>query len=563
MLKRVILLLALFNSYSFAYTITQDDIDKEWLRLLHFRDGESEIDDPNFFLAKDGKNNPLSELNATIQEIVSTNSDIFCRFPARVEWIYLHKRDLVKGVPYQSCKELDKILKEYAPKEAYLIFPTANINSPASMYGHTFLTITDKKGLMLMSNAINFSADSSDKNGVVFAYKGLFGKYRGKYSALAYYKKIKEYSNMEKRDIWEYKLNLTQEEMRRLLTHLYEIRNSYSDYYFFTRNCSYNLLWLLEVARGADLVDRFTYKAIPVDTIRVVKEAGFIDSSNFRASKATKIRGLLDENESLDGDRKEAVETELEIAKLQLQREDREIDRKSYIKKLLQLTKKRSKLPKLPKLSTNTPTDLTNGHKSSRVDVGVDDSGRLRFGYKPAFHDIYDLDEGFKAGAYIDFFKLQMVYDKSRLKLERFSFVDIGSYALRDEIFKPVSWGVRFGLDRFRDKERFELSTKVGYSFGDENFFYYALLTPTLQVRGGVDLWIGARVGFSTNSKLYKMGASFERGVGDMGDDYYHGEGYCTRKIGKDNAINFKLLSGKIDGEKEERSFQVNLFHYF
>ncbi len=558
-----VILLALLSIYSYSFTLTDKDIDRDWLRLLHYRDGESEIGDPNFFLSKSGKTDPLKELNATIRAILSSDDRIFCRFPARVKWIYKHRPDIVKRVPYRSCKELDEILKAYAPRRAYLIFPTANINSPASMYGHTFLAITDKKGLMLMSNAINFFADSNDKNGIIFAYKGLFGKYKGRYSALPYYQKIKEYSNMEKRDIWEYELNLTPTEIEKLLTHMYEIRNSYSDYYFFTRNCSYNLLWMLEIARDSDLVDRFSYKAIPIDTIRVVKEAGFIANSRFRASKATKIRALLEMKETLKGEQKEAIEMELEVAKLQLKRQEREIDKKSYIKELLRLSKKRSKLPKVPKPSTKTPTDPVLGHKSSRVDIGVEDSGEIFFGYKPAFHDSYDLDEGFKAGAYIDFFRLLFRYDKDLVKLERFSFVDISSYALRDEILKPISWGVRFGLDRFRDREHFELSTKVGVSFGEDRLFYYLIATPSLHLRAGIHFQTALRGGFVANRSNEKVGAHFERGVEDGGVGYYRAEGFYTHKVDRDNAINFKLQSGKIEGEKEKRRFQINLFHYF
>ena len=47
----------------------------------------SEIDDPNFFFAKDGTTNPSSELNATLDAFFSLqkkddNSSI-CKFPAR------------------------------------------------------------------------------------------------------------------------------------------------------------------------------------------------------------------------------------------------------------------------------------------------------------------------------------------------------------------------------------------------------------------------------------------------------------------------------------------------
>ena len=50
---------------------------------------------------------------------------------------------------------------------------------------------------------------------------------------LPYYEKIKEYSNLENRDIWEYSLEFTPDEVERMLLHLWELKDIYTDYYFF------------------------------------------------------------------------------------------------------------------------------------------------------------------------------------------------------------------------------------------------------------------------------------------------------------------------------------------
>jgi hypothetical protein len=271
------------------FPLTLYSIDSYWLKLLHFRDGKSQIDDPNFFLSETGQSDPKSEFNATIDAILN-DDNISCRYPARVEYIYKNYNSYVKNIPIKKCKALEVLLKEIDAKKAVLIFPTAHINSPASMFGHSFLRIDSNSGTTLTANAINYSANSDEKNGLFFAYYGLSGGYKGKYSALAYYKKIKEYSNLESRDIWEYELNLSKAEIRKMLLHLYEIKDSYSNYYFFTQNCSYNLLWLLEVARPSlKLVKQFTYKAIPIDTIKAIKNAGLFEGEYFRASSNRKI----------------------------------------------------------------------------------------------------------------------------------------------------------------------------------------------------------------------------------------------------------------------------------
>ena len=44
---------------------------KQWKRLLHFRNGKSEIDDPTFFLSKDGKTNLKAELKASVTQLLT------------------------------------------------------------------------------------------------------------------------------------------------------------------------------------------------------------------------------------------------------------------------------------------------------------------------------------------------------------------------------------------------------------------------------------------------------------------------------------------------------------
>src|SRR6185503_9730088 len=98
--------------------------------------------------------------------------------------------------------------------------------------------------------------------------------------------------------------NLDREEVRRLVMHIFEMDEIYSSYFFFSENCSYDLLFLLEAARPSlRLTDRFGWWVIPLDTIRVIKESGLIDSAVYRPSKSTKVEylaGLLSSEQRED-----------------------------------------------------------------------------------------------------------------------------------------------------------------------------------------------------------------------------------------------------------------------
>ncbi|MEM6734411.1 MAG: hypothetical protein AAF658_22795, partial [Myxococcota bacterium] len=65
--------------------------DREWLRLLHFENGESIVDGPDFFLAEDGATNAASELRATLRALYAKPEDgkmpTHCRFPARALYL--------------------------------------------------------------------------------------------------------------------------------------------------------------------------------------------------------------------------------------------------------------------------------------------------------------------------------------------------------------------------------------------------------------------------------------------------------------------------------------------
>ena len=109
------------------------------------------------------------------------------------------------------------------PASVTLIFPAAHINSPASMFGHTLLTVDTEPQSRLLAYSINYSAVTRETFGPIFAFKGLFGFYPGYFSMLPYYAKLQEYSDIDQRDIWEYPLNLSGEEINRLLMHTYEM----------------------------------------------------------------------------------------------------------------------------------------------------------------------------------------------------------------------------------------------------------------------------------------------------------------------------------------------------
>ncbi len=71
------------------------------------------------------------------------------------------------------------------PQGITLVFPSAFMNNPASMFGHTFLRV-DQKGqteqTRILAYTINYAADVPPDEGPAYPIKGIFGLYKGQFS---------------------------------------------------------------------------------------------------------------------------------------------------------------------------------------------------------------------------------------------------------------------------------------------------------------------------------------------------------------------------------------------
>ena len=109
--------------------------------------------------------------------------------------------------------------------------------------------------------------------GILFAIRGLIGAYPGRFATIPYYLKIQEYHNLENRDLWEFPLGLSKEGIDRLMRHAWELGRAAFPYYF-TRNCSWQLMPLLDIVDPSlKLSGRFHFWVIPSDTARAALDA--------------------------------------------------------------------------------------------------------------------------------------------------------------------------------------------------------------------------------------------------------------------------------------------------
>lgn len=499
-----------------------------WHLLLHAPAEESEIDDPAFFLAPGGKSDLEAELKATLrhfnEDTNRSDESVFCRFPARRAWL---ESQLDVSFGEGECRAYETLLQKLDPRKVTLVFPSAHINSPASMFGHTFLRIDSSMESKLMSYAINYAAHTDETNGLLFAYKGLFGGYYGYYSMLPYYEKLKEYRDTETRDVWEYDLNLTQGEVMAMVRHIWELQRINSWYYFFDENCSYHMLWLTEVARpSVRLREHFFYYVIPPETVRAFEDEGLVEEKHYRPSKRTKLleyeRNIppsavaavhslvngemapetIGEIGVSDQERRYILEAAAELVEYHYI--EGKLSKEVYAKRYHALLSKRAALGKGEALAFHEKPNPDTAHHAARVQLSqgwFEERSPVLLGWRPALHDLNEGDTGHLAGAQIEFLDTLVGVEEGKMTLEKMTILSLASIAPVSRFFKPFSWRMKSGWDREYMGDRLSFVTRVGAgaAAGNERMYAYVLSEPEVRLGFNADAGIGFRVGSGIN----------------------------------------------------------------
>jgi hypothetical protein len=515
--------------------------DPFWISLGHYETAKlggwrSYVSDKKFFLAPDGNEHPDHELAATVQALYAPASagehHAQCVYPARTRW--LKAKINLTDLPTLNCSEFKQWFKDVSPHSAVMIFPAAYLNSPSSMFGHTLLRIdqadVQSDHTALLSYAINFGAyiEGSD-NSILYAWKGLMGGYPGLFALVPYQEKLSEYRSLENRDLWEYRLNLTQEETARMVEHVWELKQIKFDYFFFDENCSYRLLELLQVARPSlRLTEQFPLTAIPTDTVKAVKEAGLVESIEYRPSRE---RELLSRAEPLNPEEQQWVlkvsadQKQLQEPAFKAQPKDRQaliIDAAYRLERYrangqerdparaqrsFELLRAINQNP-APELDIPQPGLPEDGHESRTWQAGIGTRGDKAFGeygLRMAYHDLNDNAESFPLGAQIEILQMKLrQYEGNHWQFQQLDLATIRSLTPRNELLQPLSWQVTGGLERVPGKHDDEtLVSHVNGGGGGtwqlgEDMLGFALGTVRVEHNNDFAEFIAPAAGFNT-----------------------------------------------------------------
>jgi len=555
--------------------------EREWHLLLHYRKDlfgghTSEQDDPGFFMSPDGKTDPQAELNATLKQFFSdelvgrSKQPAQCAFIARYTWLKQRLAFDETRLPSIACERFDRWYADFEAQSITLIFPSAFLNNPASMFGHTLLRV-DQKGqteqTRILAYTINYAADVPPDAGMAYPIRGIFGGYRGYFSTIPYYLKVQEYRDIENRDIWEYRLNFSEHQVRRFLMHAWELGNASFDYFFFKENCSYHLLALLDYADPTlHLTDEFLFWTVPADTVRLIaSKPGLVSGIAYRPSRSNVIRR---KRESLPSEEREIAHRltkdvgELKSAALSRLEPMRQIfllDLASdYLRYRIDTTdepppelRERNRAILAARSEIRLPSEEFRvepfakqpelGHNTSRVSVGAGWRNNSAFEeqtIRAGYHDLLDPEIGYTPNAQIEIASVTMrTYNRhNQTRLERATLANVVSLSPIDSVFHAPSWKINVGMNTIRfgncqlcsngvvnggigaAAESHWLKREVVFAFAEAEANYSRAYAEDHRVGGGGT--VGLLADLTDRWKLMASGTYLRYALGDKSDDF-------------------------------------------
>jgi len=592
-----------------------------WQVLLHYKidsrnhDFISEIDDPAFFISPLGKQDPAAELEATLlafytNQIVSKRKiPAQCAYPARYRWLADQLNFNEHEINQSECQNLGIWLSKVKSESVSLIFASHYFHEPASMFGHTFLKFNRNNQINtdLLDYSVQFSASiNSDDNILTYIWNGTTGGYKGWFQVARYHEMVNQYNNIDNRDLWEYRLNFTPEQVEMMLLHVWEIEKVEFDYFFTYENCSYHLLSLLEIADPElRLRNQYSLITLPVETLKqLLNRSEVIASVSLRPSHGTRLHelfgqlnpaertlvksilnvsasSLIEKIEIMDVDRQSIV-TDATISFIQYRNKVFQNTSANYRKTLHLLLHFRNQLSgseeeiELSDLNIQ-PISPDKSHGPTRLEIAIGSTETERssstktldfveLSYQPGFHDLLSIESGQAQNSQINFLKVTSRYfpEVESLKLTRFDILDVISLSPIDEVNQHISWRFRTGWDRVKDDACSECSVflinlgaglaKETSAFNREVFF--AFIEAELEFerdfrkdyRAGPRLSLGALINLTDKWRIALIAERTHYAAGDRG--YVTTTG-IQQRIALDQNLEIRIDYRNIEDRKE------------
>lgn len=575
--------------------------ERAWLTLLHYRNRRgqlrSDADSSKFFLAAHGATDARDELHAAVI-MFTDRPELRCRFPARFTWLQQRLGLWPDYAVLEHCPALRDWYAGLAAPALSIHFAAAYLDSPSSMFGHTFLRFHTAGAPALLTPTVNYAANTAQRGGDLdFVVRGLFGGFPGTADQLPYFRRLRIYADNEGRDIWEYRLNLDAAAIDRLLLHLWEVKDEVFDYYFLDENCAYRTLALLAAARPElDLLADHDAVVVPIDTIRTLQRHGLIaaigywpssvktlehHTADFSAAEFGAVRRvaagmpLLEAVAPLAPSRRAPVlAAAAEYLAIRINRDEMErATGKQAVQDVIRARLQLEPPPVPPALAT--PAGAERAHRGALLSAALFEHGGdrgIELGYAGFEHTLTDALAGYEAGAEVRVLSGRYrVLENGEQTLERIDWLRVQSQIPVTALFPRNTWALHFSRERKSIDAQRPLLNSLGYSMGRA----VALPWGVAALSAGLDLDQGAalrrdvgvegllRVAFTRQRDTLSYEAFYQYGSYLVGDGSHRDEIGVRAGLALRADLGVQLEWRRGGAQRRDSELQLALRYFF
>lgn len=456
----------------------------EWKALLHYEDGYY-TQDKNFIISVG--QTPQEELSQTItgffeeqSELEVPDNHLQCKFPARK--LFLEKELGSSNIfPEVSCSQLEEY-KTRAPVESIsLIYVSENVKHPTSMMGHSFFKLDGKINNTNVSHAASFYTIIDTVNLFKIAYQNFYSGMKGQFSLRPYRETLLEYMN-ENRNVWEYKLKLSNYRRQLIYYHIWELKDVKLKYYFTSYNCSTVVYFSLVLAKP-ELYQDYTFWLTPLQTAKLLYENNLIAQTELKPSNDWLLRMSYQELDShqtnniveiLKKKQYSKIKTltylELQflIAYANNQYEENNLNTEDFKELYIQLNNQVEELEKVLDITAyKSPAKIPNERQFKLGYASYNNKSFAQIGFLPASHFLNDDNREYFTESDLRIFELSIIANKDSVYLDEFNIYSMKSYIPFEKYTQNFSYEFEMKIDREPNRlMEYQYNAKIGAGFG-------------------------------------------------------------------------------------------------
>lgn len=418
-----------------------------WRRFLYFADTpnpkgdvsrvvnrfNSAANQRKFFVADSGSHDPQAELQATLTALfdptLTGDKAVACRFPARVTWLKQQLNLSDAQLPAIDCPSYQAWQAKVAPpsslQSASIVFANEYLDSLPSAFAHSFLRFDSPEPYYLNYTPRVVEGENQAK----FAYKSAIAGNAGEFAIINYAQGIQDYKVNQGRDVWAYRLKLSETQLRQLTDQVYEIKDQILPYYLLDKNCASEILVLLNTLfpQKNYLANLHTTIA-PAQLVRRLQQEGLIEKVTFEPSATTRQQ-----------------------AKRNLTAADHPIT-----------TNDESIVASRNDPQLANPLRYWSLGYAYQDRPNADSLNALQLGYRLVYHDPLDRPTGYPIGSQLTGLSADVLINpdaddgQNTLQIEQATLIKLRSFNPVNTAKHKSAWGLDVGLQQAFDKARYQ-----------------------------------------------------------------------------------------------------------